>query len=145
MKRDSWIRVAIVGVVLYVLMRVAPTVDGMQAFAFASLYFLGGVCAIAVALSVAEMTVLDLGKKFRDRWFDACGVLDFNGAPCMLPDGHTDREHATAWVECSRDGTIEHRHRFDDVTAEGREEKRRGRGQLPKVSRTGTAAETATK
>lgn len=150
MKSAGWVRYAIAGVVLYALVRIAPTVDSMRGFMLGACYFLAGVCAIAVALSVLEYTTIDLGRKWRARVFDACGLMDFNGDPCMLPNGHHDHEHATAWVVVDRgtqphDLIIEHRHRFDDVAAEGRVERRYGRGQLAKVMRGGDVPETAAK
>lgn len=135
------VRYAAAAVVLYAVMRAAPTVDGMRDVMFGALYFLGAVCAVSMAVSLCEYVAIDFGKKWRARVFDPCGVLDFNGEPCMLPDGHGAREHATGWVVTDAGTatllTIEQRHRFDDVAAEGRIERRYGRGQLAKVMSNG--------
>lgn len=128
---------------LIVVVRATPTVEGMRSLMFGGLYLLCAVCAVSLSLSIAEKTLIDLAAKWRARSFDPCGVMDFSGRPCMLPDTHADREHATAWQPTEADEAIEQRHRFDDVASEGRDERRYARGQLKRVTRTGAVAEPA--
>lgn len=128
-------RYIVAALLIYVVIRVAPTVETMSALFVGSLYVLGAMFALVFAAFMAEYVTIEAGKKWDARVFDACGILHADGRPCLLPQGHRDTEHATAWTVCDNDHSIEHRHRFDDTG--DRLERRAARGQLPKVNRVG--------
>lgn len=141
MKLSTPTRLVIAVLMVYVLIRLEPTPAAMRGFMFGCLYFLGGLVAASLALSIVERTITAAGEHWAARTFDACGVLHVDGRPCMLPDGHRHLEHATVWTDAPTlegEVRIETRHRFDDTG--DRVERRIARGQLPKVTRGGEVA-----